>query len=429
MEALYLKFYLNKNYNTAGLLANIYITLSATAVMRFVFEDIKFVQEKDCVKGVFLKIFSFRLGFGELEKIGAFKVKDGALDISGSGALVSRKFNALLLKGFSALKNDLSGKKAVYVHKNSGIPLIGSVSFGIIDRNTSIIEVKPITSCNLDCVFCSVWEARRCVDFVVEADYIIDELKKLVEFKGCDDIEVHIGCQGEPLRYAKLCWLISEIKKLGVKRVSMDTNATMLTKNVVDGLIGAGLTRFNISLNSLDEGLAEKIAGACYNLKRVLEIIKYIAGRNVELVIAPVWVPKVNDFEIDKIIGFGVKLGKKQSAPLFGIQKYLKYKHGRSLKEMGWDEFFSGLREIEKKYKVKLVLNESDFSIKKTKELPKPFKNGVVVRAEILCPGRMKGEKIACAGGRMITVESEKSGIVDIRITRSKHNIFYGEVV
>lgn len=395
--------------------------------MEFAFEDIKFVQENGFVKGVFLKIFFFKLENEELKKIGDFKVVDEKLVFNSEKA---RKFDAILSKAFNNLVNSLNGKRTVYVHKNSGIPLIGNVSFGIIDRDTNIIEIKPITSCNLNCIYCSVTEEKRPVDFVVEAEYMTEELKKLIDFKECDDIEIHIGCQGEPLRYAKLEYLISEIKKINaVKRVSMDTNATMLTRVKVDSLIKAGLTRFNISLNAVDEQLAKKIANKEYDMNKVLEIIEYIAKKECELIIAPVWVPGINDNEIGKIIEFALKLKKKQEAPLLGIQKYLKYRYGRQVKEQDWNEFYLKLREMEKKHSTKLVLDETMFHIKKTKSLPKPFKKGEIVKAEIVSAGRLNNEKLAVSKERTISLITDKKGTVNIKIMRTKHNIFSGELI
>ncbi|MFP3179020.1 MAG: radical SAM protein, partial [Thermocladium sp.] len=34
-------------------------------------------------------------------------------------------------------------------------PLVGSLAFGIIDRGTNVIEVRPTSICSLSCIFCS----------------------------------------------------------------------------------------------------------------------------------------------------------------------------------------------------------------------------------------------------------------------------------
>ncbi|HDD34251.1 MAG TPA: radical SAM protein, partial [Thermofilaceae archaeon] len=36
------------------------------------------------------------------------------------------------------------------------IPLIGHLAFGIVDRGTNLLQIRPTSSCPLSCVFCSV---------------------------------------------------------------------------------------------------------------------------------------------------------------------------------------------------------------------------------------------------------------------------------
>jgi len=63
------------------------------------------------------------------------------------------------------------------------IPLIGLNYFGIVDRNTSLIEVKPSTICNFNCIYCSIdagLSSKKPVEFVIEKDFLIEELEKLV---------------------------------------------------------------------------------------------------------------------------------------------------------------------------------------------------------------------------------------------------------
>src|SRR3989338_8039744 len=176
------------------------------------FEDLSFEQNKDSVRVIFLNLFYFDVKNSDLNKISDFTVEKNAIDFKKiDEKRAGRKFNIILEQGFSSLKNKLTGKKAVYIHKNSGIPLIGNGAFGLVDRNTNVIEVKPITSCNLGCIYCSVDQNKRIVDFVIEKDYLIEEFKKLVEFKQVINIEAHIASQGEPLLYAPLKELISDL--------------------------------------------------------------------------------------------------------------------------------------------------------------------------------------------------------------------------
>jgi len=398
------------------------------------FKTLSFKQEGNKTRVNFLKIFYFYLDNKLLAKIGDFKLKDNSIIFEKTPEKrAERKFNSLLAEGFKDLKNTISGKKTIYIHKNSGIPLMGSNSFGLVDRNTSIIDVRPITSCNLNCIFCSVdagISSKNQVDFVVEKDYLVEEFKKLVDFKDCD-VEVHLGTQGEPLLYAEIVELIKDLSSIEkVKTISMDTNGTLLTEELVDRLADAGLTRINLSLNAIDEKIARKLAGCNYNIEKIKKIAPYVA-KKMELAIAPVLVPGFNDNEMKKLIEFAKKLKANRKGYFIGIQNFLNYRFGRNpCKQLSWDKFYSRMRELEKKTKTKLIIGPEDFNIQKTKKLPKPFKKGQIIKAGIICPGRIKNEMLAAASDRVISVPNcFKKGIVKIKITRTKHNIFMGRLV
>ncbi|GAF71098.1 unnamed protein product, partial [marine sediment metagenome] len=333
---------------------------------RLEFKDLSFEDMDSRVKVNFLRLFYFYLDKSDLRKIADFKIAGNSISFDGiSEERAGRKFNRLLLKGFNDLKSRLTNKRAVYVHQNSGIPLMGNLYFGIIDRNTNIIEIRPITGCNLACIYCSVDQAKRQVDFVVEKDYIIDEFRRLVEFKEDEDIEAHIGAQGEPLLYADLVDLVQDLSKIKqVRKISIDTNAVLLTKKKVDELVKAGLTQFNISVNALNQELANKIAGVPYNLRKVIEICEYVAGK-ADLVIAPILLQGINDDEMPKFIKFVRDLQNKNHKVVLGIQNFLEYRFGkRPVKQMGWDLFRQKLRALEKKHSMKLILDfKKDFNV------------------------------------------------------------------
>ena len=221
-----------------------------------VFKDLSFEEKESKIRVKFLKIFYFDVDKSVIENIGNFKIDNNKIEFNDiNDKRAQRKFNMLLSKGFIQLKNRLNHKNTIYIHKNSGIPLMGTNYFGLIDRGTNIIEIKPMTSCNLGCVYCSIDEgplSRRKVDFVVERDYIVEELKKLVDFKQENYIDAHINAQGEPLLYADMVGLVEDIAKIPqVKSISIDTNGTLLNEKIIDDLASAGLTRINLSLNAL----------------------------------------------------------------------------------------------------------------------------------------------------------------------------------
>ena len=397
--------------------------------MKLTFENLYFGDEKEKIKVIFLKIFYFYMDKSSLKKISDFKVDKNSITFKDdSEKKVKNKFNILLEKGFSNLKNKMNNKKTIYIHQNSGIPLIGSLYFGIVDKGSSIIEVKPNTSCNLNCIFCSVDEgisSKKITDFVFEKDYLVDGLKRLIEYKGTK-VDICINPHGEPLLYADLVPLINDISKIkNVGIISIITNGTLLTESYIDDLKKAGLTQINLSINSLDPNLAKKIEGTkYYNLNHVKNIINLIRKEKINLVLAPVYLKGINDKEIEKLIEFAKEIDCK-----ILIQNFLINKHGRNpVKGLEMDSFFNMLKNLEIKHKTKLVLG--DCGVIKTKELPLPFKKGDIIKARIVCEGRSKGEKLAVSNNRVISIpKCNKKGIISIRITRDKYNIFYGESV
>lgn len=403
-----------------------------------VFNDLSFEDKGNAIRINFLKLFYLDIGKHMLENIGKFKIRHNKiefLDVNEKKA--QRRFNMLLSEGFVKLKSRLNNKPAIYIHRNSGIPLIGTNYFGLIDRGTNVIEIKPITGCNSSCIYCSVDEgplSRKVVEFVVEKDYLIEELRKLVEFKDESCIDAHINAQGEPLLYADMVDLVADIAKMPqIKCISIDTNGTLLNKQLIDDLAAAGLTRINLSLNALDPKVASAMAGFQYNLKKVMELAEYIP-KKMDLIIAPVWLPGYNDNEIVKLAKFAQKIGAGKNCPPIGIQNFLPYHFGRNpVKPVEMDVFYKKLKDLEQKHGIKLIYDLSAFKIqiKECKELPKPFKKGDVIKANIVCPGRLPNEMLAVSNSRIISIPDcyKGKGIVKLRIRRSKHNIFLGELL
>ncbi|MBI4143367.1 radical SAM protein, partial [Candidatus Woesearchaeota archaeon] len=360
-----------------------------------IFKDLSFENENGRVRVNFLKLFYFYLEKNSLEKIGNYEIGGNSISFSNlSENNARKKFEFLLANAFKGMKNRLNNKSTYYIHSSSRIPLIGTNYFGLVDRGSNIIEVKPITSCNISCIFCSVDEgpkSRRKADFVVEKDYLVQELRKIVEFKGSSNIDAHINAQGEPTLYADMAELVRDIMSIkGVKTSSIDTNGLLLTKHYIDELADAGLTRINLSLHALDPQKANLLAGHPYNLSKVLEIARYIPKTKMDLIIVPVWMPGYNDDEIPKLAKFANEIGAGKNCPPIGVQNMLNYRFGRNpAKEEPFDAFYSKMRELEKEHNITIIFDKSAFDVEELPELPKPFRKGQTVEAEIVLPGRI----------------------------------------
>ena len=148
-------------------------------------------------------------------------------------------------------------RKITFINKARKIPLIGTTAFGIIYRNTNIIEIRPISGCPLNCIFCSVDEGPlskyRVNDYLIEEKFLIEEVEKLVKYIGEHDIEAHVSSQGEPLAYPYMLDLIKDLKKIkGISFISLQTNGYLLNSEYIQQLKDAGLDRINLSINTLD---------------------------------------------------------------------------------------------------------------------------------------------------------------------------------
>ncbi len=402
---------------------------------RLSFEDIKFSENKEDIVCRLYRFFEFRIPKKEFPSKAHPRSEDKALVLDLEEKRAERKALQLISKHIQQLVSSLNSKPAAYIHRNSGVPLIGCIYFGLVDRGTNVIEVKPFTGCNLNCVYCSVDEGRntRWVEnYVVEWEYLVEWFEELAKIKESNNLEAHIAGHSEPTLYprlAELCNGLSKIEK--VKTIAIDTNGTLLTKEEVDRLSKHGLNRVNLSLNAITPNKASLIAGTPYPVEKVLEIAKYI-NTNMKLVLAPTWIPGINDDEIPKIIEFALELKRKTGRmPVIGIQNFLNYKYGRNpVKQRSFDEFYKDLKRLEKKYRVNLTdFSKMGFAFENDRELPKPMKKDERVDARYLMPGRRKGEHLFSARNRIISVYMNRvpRSIEKVRILRTKNNIFIGK--
>lgn len=290
----------------------------------------------------------------------------------------------------------------IYIDEDSGIPLLGLDFIGIIDRGTNIIELKPITLCNLECRYCFVSAGAYTTNFIVDAQYFIKGVKNLIEIKGAYDIEVHLAPYGEIFLYKDLYNLIASLWELkGVETISVQTNGVLLNSKKIRKLEVLNLTRVNISINTFDRKLAQYLSGCeSYNIDTLLNNIQLLLESEIDVLLAPVWFPGENDEDIEDIIKYVVKLREQGYSNIdiqLGIQKYLIYRTGRKLKKIRpktWGYFYQQLTGLENKYDIKLKLGPSDFNIHTRPIYTLDIKEGQIISVIIKSPGRWENECI-----------------------------------
>jgi len=321
------------------------------------------------------------------------------------------------------------------ITRDTGIPLVGSVAFGIIDRGTSLLQVRPSSSCNLDCPFCSVdagpCSRTRVTGYRVERGYLVDCVREAVAFKG-GGVECHIDSPGEPLIYSEIAPLVADLRSIpGVSVISMQSNGTLLTPDRIRALEEAGLDRINLSLHALDPDLARTLAGVdWYDVEKVAAMAREVAGSRIDLLIAPVYLPGINDAEIPELIRFAREIGAGKRWPSLGIQKFERYRLGRTppgVSPQSWNQFYRrSLAVWEAESGMRLRITPEDFGTERRPQFPRPFRKGEKVTLVIRGPGWLSGEKIAVGRGRSVSVLDCRrgSGTVRARIVSAAHNIF-----
>lgn len=397
------------------------------------FDNYTFEERNDRIIVTYKQFYYFDFLKEDLQDLGEYKIENNQLIFldDQKEKRINKVLNKLLTN--RAFYNKFTHKQVYFIDKESEIPLMGHIAFGLIDRGTNIIEIRPNTGCNMNCPFCSVDEGlstKKDYDYYVDPYYLAEEFAKLCKVKNADYIEAHIGPQGEPLTYDDLEIFIKEISKIkNLKIISINSNGTLMDEKRLDNLIEAGLNRVNLSLHSIDPKTSKKMFGSgFYNIEKIKEICKHIAEK-IDLVIAPVMVKGYNETDLIEVINFAKELNWKAKFPRICIQNFLKYKYGRNpVKEIPWPEFYKLLEQYENETGVSMKISEADFNIFKCDTMEKTMKKNETVDATIVLPGRLKGEMVAVAKNRSISVFKAHNLKVGqrtkLKIIKNKHNLY-----
>lgn len=173
---------------------------------------------------------------------------------------------------------------------------------GLIDhygRSHDYLRISLTGNCNLNCSYCrppgSALQPQSTGRGVALGD---QELIRLVElFAGLGVRKVRLT-GGEPLLRRGIERLIEQISGIdGISTVALTTNGTML-EGKLTSLVNAGLSRLNVSLDSLDAGRFREITGADLFPSVWRGIDSALAYSALELKLNTVVVRGVNDHEL-----------------------------------------------------------------------------------------------------------------------------------
>ncbi len=323
----------------------------------------------------------------------------------------------------------------IHITGASDIPLVGCLYFGVVDRGSNLLQIRPSCGCNLSCPFCSVdagpHSKSRVTDYQVELDYLMEAVEEIAPFKG-PGVECHIDSPGEPMLYPDIVDLVRRLKQIKeVSVVSMQSNGSLLLEKRIDDLEEAGLDRINLSIHSLMPEKAAYLAGMSgFDIEKIKQAAEHIAESNIDLLIAPVYIPGINDPDIPELIRFALDIGAGKRWPPLGIQKFEHYRLGRSpgkVHAQSWWQFYNrSMADWEKQFSMPLRLKPQDFAIEKRPMIPTVLERKEKTWVEILAPGWVKGEILGVAKNRVVSVMDcpVRQGRVRVQIVSNKHNIY-----
>lgn len=117
------------------------------------------------------------------------------------------------------------------------------------------LDIETNTICNIRCVKC--FHSTR---FIEPQRMPMELIKKLIRegsYKGLESIKLQY--RGEPLLYRGIGEVIRYAKQYGIKEVMFNTNATLLTREMIDEIVVCGLDKIICSIDSYVKETYEKL--------------------------------------------------------------------------------------------------------------------------------------------------------------------------
>ncbi len=175
-----------------------------------------------------------------------------------------------------------------------------------LNRQFKTLRLSLTNNCNLSCLYCDPSDKDNKLNnksYLPYKDYVkaISKIHKLTKLK-----TVRLT-GGEPILYKDIIPLISAVKQLGIKNVSMTTNATNLV-NIIPKLKKAGLNSINISMDAVDHNIFSKITKKnC--LDNVLSGIECAVNNGISVKINCTIIKNINECQIMPILKYAKNYG------------------------------------------------------------------------------------------------------------------------
>ncbi len=167
-----------------------------------------------------------------------------------------------------------------------------------------------------------------------------------------------------------------------------------------------------------------------FDIEKIKQAARSIAKSKIDLLLAPVYIPGINDEDMPDLIRFAQEIGAGKRWPPLGIQKFEHYRLGRSpgkVRAQNWWQFYNrSMAQWEKQFSIPLRLKPQDFKIEKRPTIPTVFEKKEKAWVEIKAPGWVRGEQLGVAKNRVVSVMDcpIQQGSVRVQMVSNKHNIY-----
>ncbi|MCR5701982.1 MAG: radical SAM protein [Lachnospiraceae bacterium] len=153
----------------------------------------------------------------------------------------------------------------------------------VIPLNTPfILMVEPSDACNFRCKFCPSGdlELLKSIEARKQRNMEWDIFQKIAndmcEFENKVKV-LRLYKDGEPLLNPRFADMVSYAKKIGAcERVDTTTNASLLTHDLSDKIIEAGLDRINISIEGIDSQQYLEFSNYKIDYKKFVDELTYL---------------------------------------------------------------------------------------------------------------------------------------------------------
>lgn len=169
----------------------------------------------------------------------------------------------------------------------------------IYNRNFKSLRISLLNRCNFSCTYCTMGEDDITEHTSIEANNLLDTVKKLHNVLQLETIRL---TGGEPLLYHDLIQVIKGIKALGIEDVKLTTNGFLLER-MAKPLKEAGMHSINVSLDAMDEDVFFLMTKRS-DVQRILKGIEAAQGAGLQVKINAVVMKGINENQLLPLVDY-----------------------------------------------------------------------------------------------------------------------------